>query len=462
MISFISRSFSAVTLLTLITVRAYGQWADVGPGSAVNPDQLRHMYCLAPVGDQALWASPVHPTFQDVREVVRTVNGGVDWDVLLLPETDGNHLPVRIFAVSEDEAWVLALRYPSPNRCRLFHTTDGGVTWVERTGPFNDTNRGVQNIHFFNEQEGIVFGSPRTGTASIDIIRIFRTSDGGDTWTELFDPNVPLQIEGDSYFLFSGNGSYAAVGDTLWFLTTQNRVYRTADRGQNWQRIPTDLPGSTTIAGLAGVAFRDALNGMVVSFNPQQGAVTSNGGTIWTPIDMPPTPTARSVQHIPGTENTYVLTDGYEGNSGDISITFDGGQTWETLSGNPGMNAVEFLSTTQGWGGANISGSVGGIFRWEADLETILSVQTLNESNTVVYPNPVNDRLHIRIEPAGTIDGQITLYDLSGRVHLQEYIRDVGVATVNVGRLPAGMYILTVASEGVAFQQKIVKTTASR
>lgn len=450
-------SFLGSVLLSVSTSLVQAQWADVGPGPVVNPDAPRNIFCLAPVGENELWASPIHPTLQDTREIIRTTNGGDNWDVTLLPETDGNYLPVRITAQSSEEAWVLALRYPSPGRAKLFHTTNAGADWTDIPAPFNEQGKGVQNIHFFNAQEGVMFGSPRTGNASVDQIKIFRTENGGQLWTELFDPNVPQPDSNDSYFLFSGNDNYAAVGDTLWFVTTQNNVYRTVDRGANWQVFPSGMPGSSTVAGLASVAFKDALNGMLVSFQPQQVAVTQNGGSSWTEVSAPEGPTARCVQFIPGTDNTYVVTDGYDGNSNEIAITFDGGQTWESWEGSPAMNCVSFQSTTSGWGGSNINTNAGGVYRWQGDLETILSVREFEPLTASVFPNPARDILNVHIGDSQAADAIIEVFDLSGKKHVSVDANSSGVATVGIAHLPAGMYVVVIDSGGSRYHGKFVR-----
>lgn len=438
---------------------AQAQWTDVGPGTAISPDSPRNFFSISPFGETGLWAAPVHPLFQDVREVARTSDGGNTWDILTLPETDDNHLPVRIEAVSDAEAWVLALRYPSPGRAKLFHTVDSGQTWTDVPGPFNEQGKGVQNIHFFNALEGVVFGSPRTGSASVDMIKIFRTADGGETWQELFDPQVPTPIQGDSYFLLSGNDTYAAVSDTLWFVTTGNNVYRTANRGASWQRFSVGLPGSSTVVGLASVAFRDALHGMVVSFQPGQAAVTVNGGSSWTEITAPETPTARCVQYIPGTEGTYVVTDGYEGNSDEIAITFDHGQTWESWAGNPGMNCIRFTSMTSGWGGANVNASSGGIYRWEADLGTILNVKEPQDLEAVIFPNPARDQVQVKTSGRLLPGARAEIFNLSGTKVEELRVADFGdVVSVSVRNLPQGMYILVLTSGSELIRAKFVKT----
>jgi len=453
----IAYSFLLSALFLGLTCSVRAQWTDVGPGTVVNPDAPRNVFCLSPIGENGLWASPIHPTFQDVREVMRTLDGGNTWDIFQLPETDGNYLPVRILAENADEARVVALRYPSPGRTKLFYTTDGGGTWTDIPGPYNEQGKGVQNIHFFTPQEGVMFGSPRTGDASVDKIKIFRTSDGGQSWVELFDPNVPEPASNDSYFLLSGNDSYAAVGDTLWFVTTENNVYRTTSRGANWQVFSTGLQGSSTIAGLTSVAFKDALNGMVVTFQPQQVAVTQNGGSSWTEVAVPESPTARCVQYVPGTDNTYVITDGYEGNSDEIAITFDGGQTWESWPGNPAMNCVSFQSTTSGWGGSNINTNAGGIYRWDADLETVLSVSEVEPLNASIFPNPARNTINIRFGDTKSLEANVEIYSVTGKRHLSVITQPGSDAQLDIAELPVGMYVVAITSGGARFHGKFVK-----
>ena len=93
---------------------------------------------------------------------------------------------------------------------------------------------------------GISFGSPGTGNASVDSLRIYRTQDGGSSWNRIPAANLPAPLAGEGVWIYSGNGLYDSRGDTLWFGTRSGRVFRTVDRGQTWAAFGTGLVGFTS------------------------------------------------------------------------------------------------------------------------------------------------------------------------------------------------------------------------
>jgi photosystem II stability/assembly factor-like uncharacterized protein len=447
----------SLVFLLFISDPAFGQWENSGSGLLSTPETPKAMFCIDVVDESTLWAVPINLQFQDIRDVIRTTDGGNNWDVLQLPETDGNHMPLRIFALNDQEAWVSVFRYPGQAQSRIFHTSNAGASWEDQLGPFNATNQGVENIHFFNDQEGVAFGSPNTGNPANDGIKIYRTLNGGVDWSQVSVDNLPVPLSDEHYLLFSGNDSYAAIGDTIWFTTTANRVFRSIDKGANWQAFFTPLPGSTTTAGLASIAFKDHLNGMVVSFLPQQGAVTTNGGVTWTAISMPTSPQARNVQYIPGTDGAYLISDGFVETSPVISYTTNDGQSWGQLDGNPPMNCMAFTSSTSGWGGTNVPNDGEAMYKWTSDWLLNLSSEDAEQATFELYPNPVSDELIIKPGNEDMNQGSWRIYDFTGKQVLNGSTQFATLQRIDVAMLQAGIYILTLEGSGKVSAEKFIK-----
>jgi photosystem II stability/assembly factor-like uncharacterized protein len=449
----------ALTMLSVLLVagQTAAQWEGAGSGLVSTPEAPKAMFSIDVVDETTVWAIPINLQFQDIRDVIRTADGGMNWDVLQLPETEGNHMPLRIFALDEQQAWVSVFRYPGQAQSRIFHTSDGGASWEDQPGPFNTTNQGVENIHFFNEQDGVAFGSPNTGNPANDGIKIYRTQNGGAEWIQVPVDDLPTPLFDERYILFSGNDSYAAVGDTIWFTTTANRVFRSVDKGANWQAFFTPLSGSTTTAGLASIAFKDHLNGMVVSFLPQQGAVTTNGGATWTTISMPSAPQARNVQYIPGTDGAYLITDGFVETSPIIAYTTNDGQEWGQLAGNPPMNCIAFTSSTSGWGGTNVPNDGEAMFRWTSDWLLNLSEDNVRVRAFELYPNPVSDQLLVKFGNEAMTPGPWRIYDFSGKMVLNGNQRSNALEEIDVTSLKPGIYVLTIEGDGAVSAEKFIK-----
>ena len=158
-----------------------------------------------------------------------TTDGGNAWNAGTLPNL-GSYYPGQVHAVDAQTAWALMINTPQQDRIKILKTTDGGANWQEQPGEFNTSGYAFAGLHFFNANEGIGFGSPGTGNASVDSLRIYRTADGGDTWTRIPAGELPAPGAAEGQWVY-GDNRYEAKGDTLWFCTRASRVFRTTDKG---------------------------------------------------------------------------------------------------------------------------------------------------------------------------------------------------------------------------------------
>ncbi|GAB4423163.1 MAG: hypothetical protein OHK0039_39670 [Bacteroidia bacterium] len=95
-----------------------------------------------------------------------------------------------------------------------------------------------------------------------------------------------------------------------------------------------------------------------------------------------------------------------------------------------------------------------------------LSVATLPAQAFDLYPNPADDRVHLRFEWHQLQPASVLLYDMQGRLAKREDIRlfaGENRATIGVQDLPPGTYVLQiVASEGSLVSQRHIATRKLR
>ena len=436
---------------TILATALHAQWQNLGTGITNTP---RKIFSLSAVDENTVWAVAYDPSGAAAYDFTMTTDGGTVWNAGTLPGV-GAYYPGQIHAFDDQTAWALMIKTPQQDRIKVLKTTDGGANWADQSGEFNTSGFAFACLHFFNANEGIGFGSPGTGDASVDSLRIYRTTDGGDVWTRIPAGSLPVPAVDEGQWVY-GDNRYEAKGDTLWFCTRAGRVFRTTDKGLSWQAFSTGLMGSLDYPGLASVAFENEINGIVTSYSPSQAARTNDGGETWTLLTMPPAPPAGDIEHVPGTASTYFVNEGYLNPSNSSSaylITHDAGDTWEAVTFTPGVQVIHFLSPTIGFGGGIInSPTQGGIYEWVGG-HVGFHEPTANVPELMVFPNPSDGTIILIVDQrSALVDVQVM--DATGRVVWSEQLAAsngrVGVHAL--GMLPPGCYVVR-AHEGFRTRQ---------
>jgi photosystem II stability/assembly factor-like uncharacterized protein len=344
---------------TIFTLKA--QWTSL---NAHVPASNHKVWGMEVVGEDLIWGLTYnYLTFAKPEYLIKSLDGGATWTAtpINIPE---DQYSLHIFPLDENIAWLATTDEANPISGKIFKTTDGGQTWTEQTTAFAGFNETPAGVYFWNENEGVAFGA--TGLANYDNqISVYRTVDGGENWTKVVPPDFPAQLPHEGLWVYCDNGFFEVQGDNVWFVTNGPRIYHSTDRGMTWTAHDTGL---TNAAGIAGIAFKDELNGIAVSYNPNAAVRTSDGGFTWEPLAIPSSPPAVDIVNVPGTFGTYVLhnaTADWAGSSTLTLVTYDNGDTWETLSTGPNFDCMEFKSPTLGFAGGIISSTTSGIYRWD-------------------------------------------------------------------------------------------------
>lgn len=180
-------------------------------------------------------------------KLVKTINGGHDWTILNLPETiDGYYNTIQFL----DEQ----IGYVCGTYGQIFKTTDGGLTWNDKSISSQPFLRGMS---FINENEGWL----------IDYYgKVIKTTTGGSSYSfqTLEDNNItytPISI----FF----------VNNLVGYITTnEGAIFKTIDSGDQW-----DVVFSFSDGEYSNIYFLDENRGW---YKSHYGIYyTDNGGESW-------------------------------------------------------------------------------------------------------------------------------------------------------------------------------------
>jgi photosystem II stability/assembly factor-like uncharacterized protein len=276
--------------------------------------------------------------------VLRTQDGA-HWDKLVVP--GGETLDFRDLEAL-DEKTVILMSAGTGDAARIFRSSDGGVTWtLAHTNP--DKDGFYDAMAFWDAKNGIVMGDPVGGRF---VVRV--TDDGGATWAAPHALAMPEALPGEGAFAASGTCLFAVKGGADAVFVTGGakvaRIFHTRDGGRSWTAAPTPAPAGNASSGLFSVAFLDPKRGFAAGGDYKQpafaglnGIRTEDGGATWTPAPLSATGFYSGVVPVPGSKEDLVAV-GLAGSA----LSHDGGRTW-TRWGDAPLNAVAFSDSRTGW-----------------------------------------------------------------------------------------------------------------
>jgi len=318
--------------------------------TAQNSGTTNGLIAVSPVNSRVVWASGRNGTW------VRTTDGGKTWKAGVVPGAET--LQFRdVQGVSEKVAYLQSISPTGtvPGEFRIYKTVDGGATW---TMQFQNQNPGA----FY---DCFAFWTPKRGISHSDSVNgVFpdlRTTDGKH-WEDI-SGNMPPALPGEASFAASGTCVATQGGQNAWIATGGTptaRILATRDGGDSWNAYDTPLVSNAS-AGAFTVAFRSPWHGIVgggdldpADPNNARTATSNDGGKTWTLTNTPPVTGAifgLAYAHGSGTpgegegSRTVVVT----ANAGGAAWTPDEGETWYSLTGVTGYWAVAFASPEAGW-----------------------------------------------------------------------------------------------------------------
>ncbi len=388
---------------------------------------------------------------------------------------------------------------------RALAFTDSGIMYASSwgTGIYKSTNRGM-NWTFSGLQgkrvttlsasrSGDVYGLSKTQ----DFSYIHRTTDNGNTWTDVFTGSFPLNFAGGGEIVFPSDGSIVAafsvtVGPTIGDVSAF--VFKSTDSGNTWaqtQVIGAGFAGGMIITGDERILLGTSLGG--VKYSTNNGSNFSNFSTfppIFIKTILKADPQIIYVSDAYGlnrsTDNGLTFTDiGSHSNgvtlrtacvnrNGDLFIGMDDrnvyysddlGDSWKLINeGLPAGSYFNVLISADGkiYGGTNNRGVM--IYDIPTHINSGSEI-TGHYNLSQNYPNPFNPSTVIRYTVPESNDGRVVnvkliIYDILGN-EVEAIVNEKqsgGTYSVKFdgGNLAAGIYFYKLIADKYSSVRKMI------
>ncbi|GAB4146557.1 MAG: hypothetical protein Fur0041_20840 [Bacteroidia bacterium] len=350
------------------------------------------------------------------------------------------------------------------NTADVIHTTDGGNSWTHPTLPTGLST--LNSIRYKDANEGWIAGDngyllhTTNSGQSWDTISRFTREDlkcisvtGSLIMTGSHEGNVFISSDNGLNWDTASTGSVLPINalsyradSTFWAVGDGGFLAFSADTGRTWTTVNQPYYG---FFNGNGIAFFDTSAVAVGDFGfsvHSSGALTS-----WS---MLPTSTN---QHLNGITSGNARSVIICGDQGVILRSENGGQGWlnETLpSLNEDLHDISYAGDTT----AFICGSNGRILKSVNDISSVQLSSVV--SSVEIYPNPFEHELYIQTTFSNETHAVLMLNDLQGKMLLKENcVFTAGQQTIlrDFAMIPAGVYILTIATSDSAIHKKIIR-----
>ncbi len=250
-----------------------------------------------------------------------TNKGGQYWQHINLNTSENLH---KILFTSETSGWIIGDK-------SIFKSTDGGSTW---TNNYTFNMSGLYSLYFINGQNGFI-GSQEEGSSSDESI-IYYTNNSGESWNEAsIDSNLNNAVLDFSF-----------ANDSVGVAVSAFTIYKTNNYGRNWNKLPINFfVGS---GNPEKAAMIDDNNIILTASYPNVVAEgfllkSSDGGLSWNRLGNEQDFKWGISDAFIFSKDSIWLTTG-----STLYITQNGGNYWDTLSVN--LDYFSFTSANEAYG----------------------------------------------------------------------------------------------------------------
>ncbi len=254
-------------------------------------------------------------------------DAGKTWTRITFFDPKNHAGRIRIHPTNPDVVWigVLGHAFGRNEQRGVFKTTDGGQTW--RKVLYRDASTGISDLmvdpndpnvlyaafwHAYRTPWSLNSGGPGGG--------IFKSTDGGESWTELTaNPGLPKGVLGKIGLAVSG-----AKSSRVWALieAEDGGVYRSDDGGATWARLNDERKLRQRAWYYSRIVADPKDSNVVYALNVQWFRSRDGGKTF--PQNIPVPHGDNHDLWIASNDPNRMI----EGNDGGANVSFNGGRSW--------------------------------------------------------------------------------------------------------------------------------------
>jgi len=319
-----------------------GIWKTTNNGTTFRPmwDQERVVamgdIAIAPSDTLQIWAGTGE---EDSRNsispgggIFKSTDGGESWESKGLEGTEAIGRIV-VHPTDPDIVYVAALGHiwgSNPER-GLYRTRDGGDSW-ELVKFISDT-AGFVDVVMDPDDPGVLFAASWERVRGPWFLQsggpgsaLWKTTDGGDTWTEVVGNGFPTTMKGRIGLAIAPSNPdriYAMVEAEEGEGSEGNGLYRSDDGGTTWQKVNDDNTRPFYYSQVRVDPIdedRVYFSSTPVKYSPD-GGVTAGNTTVGVHVDH------HAMWIDPNDPDRIVV-----GNDGGVAITYDQGGNWQSLN----------------------------------------------------------------------------------------------------------------------------------
>ncbi len=385
------------------------------------------------------------------REFTKTTDGGQTWTTGLVDLGIANSgLSFSdFFALDANTAWAVMYGTTIFNRGGIFKTSDGGTTWTKQSTAQYTNGASFPNVvYFWDANNGFCQGDPVGG-----YYELYTTTNGGVNWTRVPSVGIPSPLSGEYGYV----GQIEVLNNRMWWTTNKGRIFISDDQGLTFTAHQSPIPdfgGAAPDAprnpglGSGNISFFNENEGLLIN---QAGAVwkTNDGGQNWISVTTNGNIFPNSFACIEG--STAVISCNITSNNSGSSYSLDSGVTWidiDTLQ-HGGVKAKDGLILS---GGFNTDATTGGIYKYTG-MQLPLTTNDNIITTFNAYPNPVKNIF--TVEGIDTITN-ISIFNLLGQ-NIMEVVPNKNKTELDMSPLNNGTYFVKVTINGTIETMKIIK-----
>jgi photosystem II stability/assembly factor-like uncharacterized protein len=369
--------------------------------------------------------------------ILNTKDGGSSW---LKQTTHSNALLQSISFCDSLNGWSTGMDGT------ILKTSDGGRIWNIID---HDTAKIVNHfkVQCINPLTALILRFQYT-IDYVEDFRIWKTGDGGESWTEISPSESQFYEINDMFFVDSSLGFACGFGIHNDLFSYQ--IHKTNNSGLNWSTRSFNAPA---FGAIRRIYFADDLNGWATDWDTLYH--TTDGGDSW---DVAGIPVFNDLTDLIMFENV-----GYASRSfGKILKTIDGGANWSVQPSSPDnfVEDIEFVNPNTGWAvgwnGMIFHTSNGGVSSIRNVADDLPDSPLLYQN----YPNPFNPSTTISYYLAKRDNIELSLLNALGQKieTLFSGVQNSGFHKVNINglNLSSGIYFYRLKTHNFAETRKCV------